>query len=128
VFRKISSVLYEISIATFIISLIAYLLSLTNIEPFLIVVLPIYLIGLQFDLLADLLKIRKPFTCRIGKTLLALDLLTTALFLFGGLFYLFFGDITFGIPLTAGGIIAIILSAKIFRLNKLLKQKSQSQT
>lgn len=127
IFRKISSVIYGISVFAFIAFIITYFSGLGN--PYLIsaVIILMYLIGIKFDILADLLESRKPFSERIGKTILALDWFLSALLLFSGLFYLFFSDVTFGAPLTTGGIIATILSAKILRLNKLLKQKT-SQT
>jgi len=123
IFRKISSTLYGISVFAFIAFIITYFSGLGISDLISAVIILMYLIGIKFDLLADLLESRKPFSERIGKAILALDWFLSALLLFSGLFYLFFSDVTFGAPLTTGGLIATILSAKILRLNKLLKQK-----
>ena len=98
IFRKISSTLYGISVFAFIAFIITYFSGLGISDLISAVIILMYLIGIKFDLLADLLESRKPFSKRIGKTILALDWFLSALLLFSGLFYLFFSDVTFGAP------------------------------
>lgn len=123
-FGKVSAVISGAVMFASLIVLIAYLFGLTIIDLLLMVILSLYIIGVEFDILADLSEAKSPFKSRLGKMLLALDLTITVLLLFGGLFYPFFGDIALGTPLTAGGIIATILAARILRLNKLPSKKA----